>query len=86
MYSQEMEGSDTVSAADLLDQIRFRLNKDMDDVLRKNEYKIEKVDADKIADFNGIPEILMDSYGKKATVTAQVQISAMAVRSILAAA
>ena len=55
-------------------------------MLRKNDYKIENIDADKVANFNGIPEILMDSYGKKATVTAQVQISAMAVRKMLAAA
>ena len=86
MYKQEMAGSDTLTAEEFFNQIRFRLNKDMEEVLRKNEYKIIKVDPDKVANFNGIPEILMDSYKKKATVTQQVQVSAKAVRSILVAA
>ena len=39
-----------------------------------------------IADFNGIPELLMDMYGRKATVNEEIKISALAVRSMLAAA
>ena len=59
----------------------------MDEILRQSEYKIEKIEKAKaISDFNGIPELLMDIYGRKATVSKGAEISVNLVRNFLAAA
>ena len=42
--------------------------------------------AKAITDFNGIPELLMDIYGRKVTISKGAEISANLVRNFLAAA
>ncbi|MCR4662422.1 MAG: hypothetical protein K5622_00860 [Endomicrobiaceae bacterium] len=78
-------GSDTMTAKDYLDSLRTALNGKMEETLRNNEIKINTGKA-ALTDFNGIPELLMDMYGRKATVNEEIKISTLAVRSMLAAA
>ena len=75
-----------MSAQEYLNSIRERINGDLDKVLRENEHKIVKVEPSAIADFNGIPELLSDIYGHKATVSNDVEVSLGAIKSILSAA
>jgi len=79
-------GSDELSAKDYLDSIMFKINESLDKVLRENEYKITKQEPSAIADFNGIPELLSDIYGHRATVSNDVEVSIGAIKSILSAA
>ena len=79
-------GSDELSAKDYLDSIIFKINESLDKVLRENEYKITKQEPSAIADFNGIPELLSDIYGHRATVSNDVEVSIGAIKSILSAA
>ena len=83
---KETAGSDELSAQEYLNSIRERINGDLDKVLRENEHKIVKVEPSAIADFNGIPELLSDIYGHKATVSNDVEVSLGAIKSILSAA
>jgi hypothetical protein len=80
------EGSYEMSAKDYLDSIRNKLNLKLDEILRKNEYGISKPAKDIALDFNGIPDLLMDGFKKQISVSDDVKISALAVRSILTAA
>ena len=79
-------GSDELSAKDYLDSIKFKINENLDKVLRENEYRITKQEPSAIADFKGIPELLSDIYGHKATVSNDVDVSIDAIKSILSAA
>jgi hypothetical protein len=80
----EPKGDSDEIAKDYLDKIRSVLNVKMEEVLRKNETKIEMSEA-ALSDFNGIPELLMDRYGRKVAVQ-QLNISLNTVKSMLAAA
>ena len=77
-------GSDEMTAKDYLEQIQSVLNVKMEEVLRKNETKIDTSKA-ALSDFDGIPELLMDRYGRKVAVQ-QLNISLNTVKSMLAAA
>ena len=80
-------GSDTLTVEDFLNGIRNKLNEKKDEILRQSEYKIEKIEKAKaITDFNEIPELLMDIYGRKVTISKGAEISANLLRNILAAA
>ena len=81
-----IKGSDTMTAQDYLDTVKTKLNAMLEKVLSENENKISDKGTVAASDFDGIPELLLDMYGRKATVTQEVKISALAVKSILAAA
>lgn len=81
-----MKGSDTMTAQNYLDTVRTKLNGILDKVLLENEDKISDKGTVVASDFDGIPELLMDIYGRKANVTKELKISLGAVKSILAAA
>ncbi len=75
-----------MTAKEFLDSIKIRLNGDLDNILRQNEYKITKVSPSAIADFTGIPELLMDTYGKKVSVVKSAEVSTQYIKSLLSAA
>ena len=81
-----IEGSDELSARDYLNSIRNKLNEQLESILRENEYSIKKPAVGTTVDFKGIPELLMDDFKKAMNLSQDIKISAVAVRSILAAA
>ena len=81
-----IEGSDELSARDYLNSIRSKLNANLENILKENEYSISKPAPGTLVDFKGIPELLMDDYKKEMSVGDDIKISALAVRSMLAAA
>ena len=81
-----IEGSDELSARDYLESIRSKLNSKLEEILKGNEYKISKPAPGTLVDFKGIPELLMDDFKKEMSVGDDIKISALAVRSMLAAA
>ncbi len=83
----KIEGSDDLTAERYLEAKIAKLNETMEEVLRDNDMRIDiSEEAIAAADFDGIPELLMDSYGQKATLGKDVEISIFAVKSMLSAA
>ena len=82
---RQTAGSDVMTAEEYLNSIRINLNGAMDEVLRKNETKIDTSVA-ALTPFDGIPELLMDSYRPRNSVGKDINISIMAVKSMLSAA
>ena len=85
LYEQR-SGSDDLTAAQYLSAIRDSLHSRLEEILKDNEYKIDKPTRQTAVDFTGIPELLMDDFNKGAAVKEEVKISVIAVRSMLAAA
>ena len=80
-YKKKLNLDYSVELSDLREQREV-----LEEILKGNEYKISKPTPGTLVDFKGIPELLMDDFKKEMSVGDDIKISALAVRSMLAAA